>query len=157
MKSNKHIDKVDKKILAILQKNGRIAMTELAEQVGLSVTPVTERVRRLERENIIMGYYTRLNPHALGQNLLVFVEIKLMRTSGDIFEQFKKATLKIPEILECHLVSGEYDYLIKVRLNDMSAYRKVLGNILLALPEAQESRSYIVMEEIKEDILLKVE
>ena len=142
----KDLDKTDLKILRLLQQNARIPMTELAEKVGLSTTPVTERVRRLERENIISGYHARLNPHALGQSLLVFVEIKLRSKSGNIFEDFRREVSKIPQILD--------DYLIKLRLPDMSAYRDMLGNILLQLPAAAESRSYVVMEEVKEEMLL---
>ena len=152
----KDIDKTDRKILRILQKNARIAMTELAEKVGLSTTPVTERVRRLERDTIITGYHAHVNPHAVGLSLLVFVEIKLRSKSGNIFEDFRREVAKIPQIMECHLVSGEYDYLIKVRLPDMSAYRNMLGNILLQLPAAAESRSYVVMEEVKEELTLDI-
>ncbi len=150
----KQADKIDRKILKLLQENARLSMTELAERVGLSATPVTERVRRLERDGYISGYHARLNPALLGYGLLVFVEIKLHSKSGDIFEEFRREVLKIPQILECHLVSGEYDYLIKVRMPDMSAYRDMLGKILLQLPSAVESRSYVVMEEVKEGGLL---
>ena len=143
IKAMKELDKTDLKILKLLQQNARIPMTELSEKVGLSTTPVTERVRRLERDNLITGYHAHLNPHALGQ-------------SGNIFEDFKREVLKIPQILECHLVSGEYDYLIKVRLPNMSAYRDMLGNILLQLPAAAESRSYVVMEEVKEEVVLDI-
>ena len=136
----KELDKTDLKILKLLQQNARIPMTELAEKVGLSTT----------------GYHAHLNPHALGQSLLVFVELKLRSKSGNIFEDFKREVLKIPQILECHLVSGEYDYLIKVRLPNMSAYRDMLGNILLQLPAAAESRSYVVMEEVKEEVVLDI-
>lgn len=153
----KQLDKTDLKILKLLQQNARIPMTELAEKVGLSTTPVTERVRRLERDHFITGYHARLNPHALGQSLLVFVEIKLRSKSGNIFEDFRREVAHIPQILECHLVSGEYDYLIKVRLPDMSAYRDMLGNILLQLPAAAESRSYVVMEEVKEMPMLDLD
>lgn len=110
----------------------------------------------MERDNLITGYHAHLNPHALGQSLLVFVELKLRSKSGNIFEDFKREVLKIPQILECHLVSGEYDYLIKVRLPNMSAYRDMLGNILLQLPAAAESRSYVVMEEVKEEVVLDI-
>ena len=156
IKAMKELDKTDLKILKLLQQNARIPMTELAEKVGLSTTPVTERVRRLERDNLITGYHAHLNPHALGQSLLVFVELKLRSKSGNIFEDFKREVLKIPQILECHLFSGEYDYLIKVRLPNMSAYRDMLGNILLQLPAASESRSYVVMEEVKEEVVLDI-
>lgn len=150
------LDKIDYRILTLLQKNAKMTLTELAEQVGLSTTPVSERVRKLEREGVIMGYHARLNPAKLGQNLLIFVEIKLRSKSGNIFDDFRREVVKIPYILECHLVSGEYDYLIKIRLPDMSAYRDLLGNILLHLPAASESRSYVVMEEVKENGLLPV-
>ena len=153
----KDLDKIDLKILKLLQQNARIPMTELAEKVGLSTTPVTERVKRLERDNIISGYHARLNPHAVGQSLLVFVEIKLRSKSGNIFEDFRREVTRIPQILECHLVSGEYDYLIKVRLPDMSASRDMLGNLLLQLPAAAESRSYVVMEEVKEGLMLDLD
>ncbi len=149
------LDKIDHKILALLQKNARITLTELAEQVGLSATPVTERVRRLERDGVISGYHARLNPHKLGMSLLVFVEIKLRSKSGNIFEDFRREVTHIPQVLECHLVSGEYDYLLKIRLPDMRAYRDMLGSILLQLPAAAESRSYVVMEEVKETTQLE--
>jgi Lrp/AsnC family transcriptional regulator, leucine-responsive regulatory protein len=149
-------DKIDLKILQLLQGNGRISLTDLAEKVGLSTTPCTERVRRLEREGVIEGYHARLNPHMLNASLLVFVEIKLSAKSGDIFDAFRHQVQTIPEILECHLVSGEFDYLIKARIPDMSMYRELLGNILLKLPAANESRSYVVMEEIKETLALSL-
>ena len=153
----KELDKTDLKILKFLQQNARIPMTELAEKVGLSTTPVTERVKRLERDNFIPGYHARLNPNLLGKGLLIFVELKLRSKSGNIFEDFRREVMRIPQILECHLVSGEYDYLIKVRLPDMSAYRDMLGNILLHLPAAAESRSYVVMEEVKEETVLDLD
>ena len=86
----------------------------------------------------------------------MFVEIKLRSKSGNIFEDFRREVMHIPQIMECHLVSGEYDYLIKVRLPNMNAYRDMLGSILLQLPAAAESRSYVVMEEVKEDFLLNL-
>lgn len=155
--SAKDLDRVDKKILRLLQSNGRMSMTELAEKVGLSITPCTERVRRLEREGVIEGYYARLNPQMMGAALLVFVEIKLSAKSGEIFEAFRREVLKLPQVLDCHLVSGDFDYLIKARIADMSLYRKLLGDILLKLPGANESKSYVVMEEIKESLILPVE
>ena len=154
--SFKELDKLDRRILKVLQQQGRISMTELAEQVGLSTTPCTERVRRLEREGVIEGYSARVNPKALGLPLLVFVEIKLASKSGDIFEAFRREVLKLPQILDCHLVSGDFDYLIKARIPDMSQYRELLGDILLKMPQAEESRSYIVMEEVKETLELPI-
>ena len=155
-RATRALDRIDRNILRTLQADGRIAMTELAERVGLSVSPCTERVRRLERERYITGYHARLDPHLLGQSLLVFVELKLAAKSGAIFDEFKRAVRKLPGILECHLVSGDYDYLIKARIPEMNAYRKLLGDMLLALPGARESRSYIVMEEIVERLEIEI-
>jgi Lrp/AsnC family leucine-responsive transcriptional regulator len=151
------LDKLDRRILTILQQDGRIAMKELAERVGLSVTPCIERVKRMERENVIMGYFARVNPQALGASLLVFVEITLDHKSGNMFEQFRREVQRIPEVLECHLVSGDFDYLIKARIGEMADYRKLLGDILLQLPGAVQSKSYVVMEEIKETLSIQVD
>ncbi|ANQ87083.1 leucine-responsive regulatory protein [Azoarcus olearius] len=148
------LDRIDRRILDLLQKEGRLPMTELAQRVGLSPTPCTERVRRLERSGVITGYHARVDPHALGKPLLVFVEIKLSAKSGDVFDRVKKEMLFIPEVMECHLVSGDFDYLIKARIAEMAEYRRLLGDILLKLPAAAESRSYVVMEEIKESLYL---
>lgn len=150
------LDRIDRHILRLLQDDGRMSVTELADRVGLSVTPCSERVKRLERDRYILGYHARLNPQALGQSLLVFVEIKLASKSATIFDEFRREVLKLPFVLDCHLVSGEFDYLIKARIPEMGAYRKLLGDMLLALPEARESRSYIVMEEIKESLAVQV-
>ncbi|MGN5580163.1 AsnC family transcriptional regulator, partial [Xanthomonas hortorum pv. gardneri] len=145
----RELDKIDRKILRILQQEGRISFTDLGERVGLSTTPCTERVRRLERDGAITGYYARLDPHLLKASLLVFVEISLAYKSGDIFEEFRRAALKLPNVLECHLVSGDFDYLLKARISEMASYRKLLGSTLLTLPHVRESKSYIVMEEVK--------
>jgi len=151
------LDRIDRRILRTLQQQGRITNAELAERVGLSATPCSERVRRLERDGYITGYHARLNPGLLGQSLLVFVEIRLAAKSGQIFEEFRREVLKLPNVLECHLVSGDFDYLIKARIPEMTAYRKLLGDMLLALPAARESRSYVVMEEIKESQALTID
>ena len=144
--SKRELDKIDRNILRILQEEGRISFTELGERVGLSTTPCTERVRRLEREGLIMGYHARLNPQHLKASLLVFVEISLDYKSGDTFEEFRRAVLKLPH----------FDYLVKARISEMASYRKLLGDILLKLPHVRESKSYIVMEEVKESLDLPV-
>lgn len=144
------LDKIDRKILTILQREARISITELATRVGLSPTPVNERVKRLERERIITGYHAHLNKQMLGLNILVFVELRLSKKSGEIFEAVKRELSLVSEVLECHLVAGEFDYLIKARIANMQDYRGLLGRILLKLPMAIESRSYVVMEEVKE-------
>ncbi len=149
------LDKLDLKILSQLQKNGRIAITELAEHIGLSASACAERVRRLERDKVITGYHARVSPTAVGKTLLVFVEIKLTTKSEEIFERVKQELLLVPEVMECHLVSGGFDYLVKFRLRGMAEYRQLLGSILKRLPVAAESHSYVVMEEIKDDLSLQ--
>lgn len=150
------LDRIDRMILDILQNEGRIAISELASRISLSTTPCSERVKRLEREGIIMGYHARLNPKHLDRNLLVFLEISLSAKSGDVFEQVAKDLMEIPEVQECHLISGDFDYLVKARLKEMSAYRRLLGDLLKKLPSSASSHSYIVMEEIKESLYLDV-
>jgi Lrp/AsnC family leucine-responsive transcriptional regulator len=155
-KAPRELDRIDRQILRELQEDGRLSLTELGERVGLSTTPCTERVRRLEQEGVIMGYSARLNPARLEAGLLVFVELNLAYKSADVFEEFRCAVLKLPHVLECHLVSGDFDYLIKARINEMASYRRLLGDILLTLPHVRESKSYIVMEEVKESLQLPV-
>ena len=150
----RELDRIDLKILDILQRDGRISITDLAERISLSATPCSERVKRLEREGVITGYHARVNPAALGLNLLVFLEIKLSAKSGDVFDKVKQELLYVPEVMECHLVSGDFDYLVKARLTEMNEYRRLLGAILKRLPASAESRSYVVMEEIKETLYL---
>ena len=145
------MDKIDRRILTILQGDGRIANVELAEKVGLSPASVGERLKRLQREEFIEGYGARLNPHRLGLGLLVFVEVLLDKTTPDIFEKFAKAVRLAPEVLECHMVAGGFDYLVKTRVADMAAFRRFLGNVLLTLPGVRETRTYAVMEEVKRD------
>jgi Lrp/AsnC family leucine-responsive transcriptional regulator len=150
------LDRIDHKILDILQRQGRMSNTELAEQIGLSMSPCAERVRRMEREGVITGYHARISPQALGRTLLVFVEITLASKSDEVFDKVRKEMLHMPEVLECHLVSGSFDYLVKARLRGMSEYRGLLGNMLKKLPVAAQSHSYVVMEEIKETLAMRI-
>src|SRR5450830_2068132 len=117
------LDKHDRRILDLLQKDGRISMKDLGEQVGLSITPCIERVKRMERDGVITGYFARINPAAMGATLLVFVEITLNLKSGNMFEQFRREVLRIPEVQECHLVSCDFDYLIQAHIRGMTEYR----------------------------------
>jgi Lrp/AsnC family leucine-responsive transcriptional regulator len=151
------LDRTDRKILDILQREGRIAMTDLAQRIGLSTSPCTERVRRMERDGVIVGYHARVAPRALGKTLLVFVEITLAAKSGEVFDQVRNELLHVPDVQECHLVSGSFDYLVKARLGGMDEYRSLLGDILKKLPVAAQSHSYVVMEELKESLVLRTD
>jgi Lrp/AsnC family leucine-responsive transcriptional regulator len=150
------LDKIDRNIVRLLQQDARMPHTELARKVGLSTTPCKERVRRLEREGVIQHYQAVLNPGALDRGLVVFVQISLNRTSQDIFEAFTSAAVDLPEVQECYLVSGNFDYLLKARVADMNAYRILLGETLLTLPGVLDSSSYVVMEQVKESLMLPV-
>lgn len=148
---------IDRKILRVLQNNARMAFVDIAREVGLSVTPCKERIRRLEREGFIRGYNASLAPAKLGAGLVVFVQMRLSRMSQDGFRDFKDAVAALPEVQECFLVSGSFDYLVKARVADMNAYRVLLGETLLQLPGVQESSSYVVMEEVKESLHVHIE
>lgn len=155
-KSIKKLDRIDRKILLELQRDGRLANVELARRVGLSPTPCLERVRKLEAEGVILGYSAQINPHKVGAALLVFVEITLSKTSPEDFDEFSKAVEKLEEIQECHLVSGSFDFLLKTRVANMAAYRELLGETLLRLPSVRESRTYVVMEEVKQTTFVAI-
>jgi Lrp/AsnC family leucine-responsive transcriptional regulator len=151
------LDRTDRKILNCLQENGRISNVALARRVNLTPTPCMERVRRLERDGYIRGYAALLDPGLVDAGLLVFVEIDLLRTSPDAFRDFRREAMKLPELLECHLVSGNFDYLLKARVRDMQEYRNLLGEKILALPGVSDSRSYVVMEEVKESTYIPLQ
>ncbi|MEY2890868.1 MAG: hypothetical protein RJA98_776 [Pseudomonadota bacterium] len=150
------IDKIDARILRVLQRDGRISNLKLAEEVHLSPTAVLERVKRLTRDGFILGYEARLNPDKLGAGMMVFVEVVLDRTTPDVMNAFKAAVQVRPEILECHLVAGGFDYLIKTRVADMAAYRELIGSVVWALPGVRETHTYAVMEEVKNTTALAI-
>lgn len=150
------LDRTDRRILTLLQAEGRISTVDLAERIGLSPTSTSERLRRLQREGYVTGFRAMLDPHRVGLGLLVFVEVSLDKTTPDVFERFAAAVRRAPEVLECHMVAGGFDYLVKTRVADMAAYRRFLGDILLALPGVKETRTYAVMEEVKTDGVLPV-
>lgn len=155
-RSSIDLDKTDRRILALLQADGRLSNLKLAESVHLSPTAVLERVRRLTREGYIVGYTARLDPARLDAGLMVFVEVLLDRTVQDVMDTFRAAVQVRPEILECHLVAGGFDYLLKTRVADMAAYREFIGSVIWALPGVRETRTYVVMEEVKNTTAIQV-
>ncbi|SJZ83029.1 Lrp/AsnC ligand binding domain-containing protein [Consotaella salsifontis] len=150
------IDEKDRKILRELQSNGRLTNLELAERVHLSPTATADRVRRLTRDGYILGYRARLSPDKLDRGLIVFVEVKLERTSNEVFADFALAAKANPDIMECHMVAGGFDYLVKARIKDMDAYRTFLSDAILSMPGVRETHTYAVMEEIKNSSALVV-
>jgi Lrp/AsnC family leucine-responsive transcriptional regulator len=147
--STHDIDRIDIRILQALQVDGRLSNLKLADTVGLSPTAVLARTQRLQREGYILGYEARLNPLKLGRGMTVFVEVYLDRTTTNMFEEFKAAVQVRDEILECHMVAGGFDYLLKTRMADMVAYREFAGSVLWQLPGVRETRTYAVIDEVK--------
>ena len=143
------LDRIDMRILSVLQADGRMANLKLAEAVALSPTAVLARTQRLQRDGYILGYEARLNPLKLGLGMTVFIEVLLDRTTQNVFEEFKAAVQVRREIMECHMVAGGFDYLLKTRMADMDAYRAFAGSVLWQLPGVRETRTYAVMEEVK--------
>ena len=144
-----NLDRIDRKLLHLLQEDGRTSVSQLAREVHLSVTPTMERVRKLEAAGYIDGYFARLSARRLGLGLLAYVEVSLDRTTRDAFERFKAAMLAYEEVMECHMVAGGFDYLLKVRVKDMESYRSFLGDNIASLPGVQQTHTYFVMEEVK--------
>ena len=149
MNATADLDRIDLRILRLLQADGRITNQKLADTVGLSPTAVLARVQRLTRDGVILGYRAELNPARLGRGLVVFVEVLLDRTTSGVFDAFQAAAQVHEEILECHMVAGGFDYLLKTRMADMAAYRLFAGQVLWQLPGVRETRTYAVMEEVK--------
>jgi Lrp/AsnC family transcriptional regulator, leucine-responsive regulatory protein len=150
------LDAIDRKILAVLQNDGRIANADLARQINLSQTPTLERVRRLERDGFIERYAALLSPEKMQAAMTAFVEVVLDRTTEDVLDHFAAAARGVPEIVECHLIAGGFDYLLKIRVRDMPAYRQFMGSDLAQLPGIRATHTYMVMEKIKEDVFFAV-
>jgi Lrp/AsnC family leucine-responsive transcriptional regulator len=144
------MDDTDRKLLHLLQRDGRITNVELSRRANLSQAATHERVKRLQQDGVIEGYTVRLNPAKLGRGLLVFIEVTLDRTSTEAFAEFAAAVARTPDVLECHMVAGGFDYLVKVRVKDMAAYRTFLGDTLTRLPGIRQTHTYSVMEEVKD-------
>ena len=147
--NSSELDRIDLRILSALQADGRLSNLKLAESVALSPTAVLARVQRLTRDGYILGYEARLNPLKLGRGMMVFVEVLLDRTTPNVFDEFRAAVQVRDEIMECHMVAGGFDYLLKTRMADMAAYRAFAGTVLWQLPGVRETRTYAVMEEVK--------
>ncbi|CUH40640.1 Leucine-responsive regulatory protein [Jannaschia seosinensis] len=142
------IDRTDLRLIRVLHADARLSVTALAERIGLSPNATAERMRRLQREGVIAGFTLRLDWAALGRGLIAFVEVKLDRTDGEVFDAFAAAVRDVAGIDECHMVAGGFDYLLKTRHADMAAYRAFLADALATLPGVRETRTYVVMEEV---------
>ena len=144
--SEVELDRIDRAILRLLAAEGRISTTDLAARVGLSKTPVAARMRRLEAEGVI----AQLSARRLGLDHVAFVEVRLSDTREAALTAFNLAVRRVPEIEECHMIAGGFDYLMKVRTHDIGEYRRVLGETISVLPHVASTSTYVSMESVKE-------
>ncbi|RPH66357.1 MAG: winged helix-turn-helix transcriptional regulator [Burkholderiales bacterium] len=156
LEEHRELDRTDKAILRALQADGRISNVALAQKVHLSPTACLERVRNLSASGYIRSFRGLLDPSKLEAGMLVFVQVVLDRTTLDVLDSFRSAVLARPEILECHMIAGGFDYILKARVKDMRAYREFTAKALWALPGVRETHTYVVMEEVKETTELPV-
>jgi Lrp/AsnC family leucine-responsive transcriptional regulator len=156
MTNNLRIDDTDRRLLRVLQADGRISNADLAERCGLSPSACSERVRRLREGGYITGFSAVLDPEKIGRGVLIFVEVVLDRTTPEVFETFAAEARRAPDVLECHMVAGGFDYLLKARVRDLAEYRKFLGEVLVRIPGVRETRTYAVLEEVKSTTQLPV-
>lgn len=145
------LDNIDRKILALLQDDGRLSLVKLAERVHLTKTPCAERLRRLMRQGYITGFRAVLDPERLEAGYVSFVQVTLDRTTTDVLEAFNSAVREIPQVEACHMIAGDFDYLLKVRSRDVAHYRQLLGDKLSLLPGVQQTHTFMVMEAVKDD------
>lgn len=145
------LDAFDLRILEVLAVEGRLPVTELAKRVGLSKSPVQARVRRLEEAGVIRGYRALIDPIRLGRDHVAFVEVKLSDTREAALSAFNAAVLRVPEIEQCHMIASSFDYLLKVRTANMTAYRRVLAERISTLPHVASTSTYVAMQAVKED------
>jgi len=150
MNKSKPLDRIDKSILKTLQSDGRISNVELAKIINLSASPCLDRVKRLESEGFIKRYGAFLDTNKLDYGMTAYIQVTLARTTADVFKLFKVEVVKIKEIVECHLIAGGYDYLLKIRFANIESYRLVLEKVA-GLPAISQTHTYMVTEHIKED------
>jgi Lrp/AsnC family leucine-responsive transcriptional regulator len=143
------MDAIDRKILAALQKNARAGMQEIGQAVGLSASPCWERVRKLEQAGVIQGYTVRLNAQELGWQDTVLVQVTLDSHSDNTLEKFGETLAAIPEVIEAYLVSGEYDYLLRVAVKDTRDYERLLRERLYKIKGIRHSKSSFVLRTLK--------
>jgi len=149
--STSAIDGFDTKILDVLAVDGRISVTALADRIGLSKSPTQARLRRLEADGIIRGYRALFDPIRLGRDHVAFVEVKLSDTREQALRTFNEAVLLVPQIEQCHLIAGAFDYLLKVRTHGMTDYRRVLAENISTLPHVASTSTYVAMQAVKEE------
>lgn len=150
------LDKIDRKIMSILQQDGRITNVDLSGQVNLSPTPCLERVKRLEREGYIKKYVALADPEKLNANLSAFIQVLLTSTTTKDLKSFNQQMRDLEEVESCHMVAGGFDYLIKIRCADMRHYQQFLGEKLASIPLINQTHTYVVIESVKSETAIPV-
>lgn len=150
MENKRHIDSYDRKIIHALMEDGRLPVTELAKRIGISKSPCQARLKRLQTEGYILGFKAQVNHAKLNQEQVAFAEVKMSDTRERALIAFNDAVKLVPEIEECHLIAGAFDYLLKVRTSDITSYRKVLGESISSLPNVASTSTYVSMQSIKD-------
>ncbi|MEU9337054.1 Lrp/AsnC family transcriptional regulator [Streptomyces sp. NPDC048290] len=140
------MEEVDRLILAELERNGRISNKELAARVGLSPSPCLRRVRHLEESGVIRGYRALIDPAAVGRGLRVLAGVRLMRHVRAEVVAFETEVMKLPEVIACHHITGNFDYLLQVEVADLPAYEEFHANQLAALPGVATVNSFVIMK-----------
>lgn len=144
------LDTFDRKILAELASDGRVSITELAARIGLSKTPCQLRVKRLIDSGVVLGFKAIIDPAKLGMDHVAFTEVKLSDTREAALAEFNAAVRRIPEVEECHMIAGSFDYLLKVRTANIRKYRAVLGEHISGLPHVAHTSTFVAMETVSE-------
>lgn len=157
MTKERLLDRTDRRIMAVLQGDGRISNVDLARKVALSPTPCLERVKRLEREGYITGYVALADPGKLNANTLAFIQVSLSSTSTENLRDFAARMRALPEVESCHMVAGGFDYLLKIRCADMRDYQQFLGEQLAAIPLISTTHTYVVIEEVKNETAITLD
>ena len=145
------LDQIDRAILSVLQQDARISMHELGLRVGLSTTPCWTRIKKMESDGVIQGYTVRVDPAALGFPETIIVQVTLESHSDETLEAFGKALAEVPEILEAFLISGDYDYYIRLAVRDTRDYERLLREKLYKIPGIRHSKSSFVLRKLKEN------
>jgi len=148
------MDSIDKKLISLLQRNGKLTMKELSTELGLSVTPIYERLRRLERNRVITGYHAHIDERKVGLGLEIFCSVTLDSHKSDFLEEFQNEIQKIEEVLECYHLAGSFDFLLKVLVSDMDSYAEFVNKKLAKLENIGLVNSYMVLKKIKQTRVL---
>lgn len=155
-KSLMKLDHIDHKILRHLQENARITNAELADRVGLSPTPCLRRLRRLEADGVIKGYHTEIDREALGVNVTVIILVKLEREDDKTLREFEKAVKNRSEVMECYLVTGKFDYFVRVVVPSLASYETFLSETMLRMPNIATVESSFTLREVERKIVMPI-